>query len=252
MHRSVSHLSTRTGHPRRGTVACVMVGVVLLFGVGVGVGVGAVAFASGGDPLQPCGIAGPTTRAAIPPREHPRATGSAAAVPFEPLLIAPPVRWQLFAGTALPYSATAGPRIVDGPVHAGFERSQVGALLAAAHLGTRYLHSPGSGWRDVVARQVLPGPGRDAYVRMRATIEDVTDNPGGHGQPAGFRVLAFTPDVAVVQEAVRFPLSGVLQVTSTTLRWVGGDWRLQLQPDGSTSPTAQQAPDLDGFVVWGP
>lgn len=173
------------------------------------------------------------------------------AATVEPLLAAPPVTWQLFAGVPLPYSATAGPSIVDGPVYAGFERSQVGALLAAAHLGTRYLLTPGSGWRDVVAQQVLPGPGRDAYVRIRATAEDA-DSSGGHGQPVGFRILAFTPDLAVVQEAVRFPLSGVLQVTSTTLRWVGGDWRLQLQPDGSTSPTAQQAPDLDGFVVWGP
>lgn len=173
---------------------------------------------------------------------------------FEPLLTAPPVTWELFEGVPLPYSATAGPRLVDGPVYAGFARSQAGALLAAAHLATRYLLTPSPGWRQVVARQVLPGPGRDAYVRLRATVDDVPDaaNAGGQGQPAGFRVLAFTPDVAVVQEAIRFPRSGVLQVTSTTLRWAGGDWRLQLQPDGSTSPTAQQVADLDGFVLWGP
>ena len=41
------------------------------------------------------------------------------------------------------------------------------------------------------------------------------------------------------------------QVTTTTVKWVHGDWRLELQPDGGPSPTAQTVPDLDGFVVWG-
>lgn len=228
-------------------------GSVLAATVAAALAAGAVlvALAGGGTPSA-------APAAALPPGTAPpsAADGSSELVQTPaaaaPLLTAPPVSWRLFAGVPLPYSASAGPRTVDGPVHAGFERSQAGALLATAHLGTRYLLTGGSGWRQVVARQVLPGPGRDAYVRLRATVEDVTNSPGAPGQPAGFRFLAFTPDVAVVQEAVRFPLSGVLQVTSTTLRWVGGDWRLQLQPDGSTSPTAQQVPDLDGFVVWGP
>ena len=169
----------------------------------------------------------------------------------EPLLVAPEVTWHVFSGVPLPYSETAGPRSVDGPIFAGYERSPSGALLAAAHLGTRSLLTPGSGWLDVVEAQVLPGPGRDALVAVRAEV-DTLDPPGTYGQPAGFRFVAFTPDVAVLQEASKFPLTGRLQVTTTTLRWVDGDWRLELQPDGSASPTAQSVQDLDGFVVWGP
>jgi hypothetical protein len=248
MRGSMSELSPGSGSPARGRrAACLLAAALLLSGAGAG----AVALTGGVADRSPQAEGQAAARTAMPPNEEPSAPGSVAAMPFEPLLTAPPVTWQLFAGVPLPYSATAGPSLVDGPVHAGFERSQAGALLAAAHLGTRYLLTPSPGWRDVVARQVLPGPGRDAYVRLRASVDDAA-SPGGHGQPAGFRVVAFTPDVAVVQEAIRFPQSGVLQVTSTTLRWVGGDWRLQLQPDGSTSPTAQQVPDLDGFVVWGP
>lgn len=169
----------------------------------------------------------------------------------EPLLIAPEdVSWQLFMGVALPYSPTAGPAAVDGPVYSGFERSQSGALLAAVQLGTRYLLTPAEGWREVLDRQVLPGAGRDAFAVNRAGA-DPQAPPGTYGQIAGFRVVTFTPDVAVVQLVSRFPTSGVLQVTTTTVRWVGRDWRLQLQPDGGTSPTAQAAPSLDGFVVWG-
>jgi hypothetical protein len=169
----------------------------------------------------------------------------------EPLLVAPEnVTWQLFMGVALPYSPTAGPAAVDGPVYRRFERSQAGALLAAVHLGTRYLLTPGEGWREVLDRQVLPGAGRDAFAVNRTGV-DPQAPAGTYGQIAGFRVVTFTPDVAVVQLVSRFPTSGVLQVTTTTVRWVGGDWRLQLQPDGGTSPTAQAVPSLDGFVVWG-
>jgi hypothetical protein len=181
----------------------------------------------------------------------PEQAEQAAVVAVEPLLVAPEnVSWQLFMGVALPYSPTAGPAAVDGPVYRGFDRSQAGALLAAVHLGTRYLLTPGEGWREVLDRQVLPGSGRDAFAVNRAGV-DPQAPPGTYGQITGFRVVTFTPDVAVVQLVSRFPTSGVLQVTTTTVRWVGGDWRLQLQPDGGTSPTAQAVPSLDGFVVWG-
>ena len=183
---------------------------------------------------------------------HP--TPGAAASPgvggSDPLLRAPQVNWQLFSGVALPYSPTAGPLKHDGPVFSGFERSQAGALIAAAQLATRYLLTPGSGWRDVVARQVLPGTGRDAYLRVRAQVE-VNDPPGTYGQLAGFRIVAYTGDVAVIQQVSRFSYTGRLQVTTATVEWVGGDWRLELQPDGGSSPTAQAVPNLDGFVMWG-
>ena len=112
--------------------------------------------------------------------------------------------WQLFSGVALPYSSTAGPRSVDGPVYAGYERSQTGALIAAAQLGTRYLLTPGDGWREVAERQVLPGVGREVFLAARAEVDDLDVPPGTYGQLAGFRVVAFTPDVAVI--CVREPV----------------------------------------------
>ena len=47
----------------------------------------------------------------------------------------------------------------------------------------------------------------------------------------------------------------MIQVTTATVRWVDGDWKLQLQPDGSQSPYATTIPDLAsaGFVpLWAP
>lgn len=233
--------------PQPGTVAAGVVAVVIL------IGAGAVALSGGGSPsaAPTSGSVAPVSPGPAPPATaRPVAPTPGEAATEGPLLVAPKVDWQLFAGVPLPYSRTAGPTQVDGPIYSGYERSQIGALIAAAQLGTRYLLTPGDGWREVLERQVLPGVGRDTFARLRAGV-DGQDPPGTYGQPAGFRFAAFTPDVAVVQEVTRFPLSGNLQVTTTTLKWADGDWRLELQPDGSTSPTAQAVADLDGFVVWG-
>jgi hypothetical protein len=234
--------------PRPGTVAAGVVAVVLL------VGAGAVALSDGNSRITPDSPpAVIATATATPTASTPAAveTNSAPATTAEgPLLVAPPLDWQLFDGVPLPYSRTAGPTRVDGPVYSGYARSQTGALIAAAQLATRYLLTPGEGWRQVLERQVLPGAGREVFARLRAGV-DQDAPPGTYGQPAGFRFVAFTPDVAAIQLVSRFPMTGGLQVVVVTVKWTGGDWRLELQPDGSSSPTAQAVPDLDGFVVWG-
>ena len=240
---------------RLGTIAAGGALVLMLLGAG------AVALLGGGGAGPVPAVRPPiASTAAVPagPALRPERAGTTpAAGPsagVEPLLTPPAVRWELFAGVALPYSPEAGPTMVDGPVYSGFERSQPGALLAAAHLGVRYLLTPGQGWRQVLERQVLPGAGRDTYASNRAGVEP-DDPPGTYGQYAGFRIVAYTGDVAVIQLASRFALTGRLQVSTSTVKWVGddagGDWRLEVQPDGGTSPTAQAVADLDGFVVWG-
>ena len=231
--------------------AAAVAGVALLLVAGTTVAVLGADGPSGSPGATPAAaVAADTTST---PDAPPAATapGAADAAVVEPLLVAPEdVTWQLFMGVALPYSSTAGPTVADGSVYGGFEHSQPGALLAAVQLGVRYLLTPGEGWREVLDRQVLPSAGRDAFARNRAGI-DPQAPPGTYGQIAGFRIVTFTPEVAVVQLVSRFPTSGVLQVSTTTVRWVQSDWRLQLQPDGGTSPTAQAVPSLDGFVVWG-
>lgn len=238
--------------PRPGTVVAGAVAMMLLAGAG------AVALfgASGPSSVPAATPTGPVTPAALP---SPDVDGAPSAAPSlmpagvaddEPLLVAPQVDWQLFAGVALPYSGTAGPLQVDGPVFSGYERSQTGALIAAVQIANRYLFTPGEQWRQVVERQVLPGVGREVFVGNRAGVV-ADDPPGTYGQAAGFRFVAFTPDVASIQLVSRFPTTGNLQLVTVTVRWVERDWRLQLQPDGGTSPTAQAVDDLDGFVVWG-
>ena len=163
------------------------------------------------------------------------------------------ISWSLFNGIALPSSATAGPTRVDGAVHAGFAHSPEGALVADAQIAVRYIATPGTGWRDVLAKQIVPGPGVNAYVKARneAGLGDVVHvDTAGVGQLAGFRFVTYTPSVAVVQIAVRFPSNGQYQVATNTVEWLGGDWKLQLLPDGSSASTVQKVSDLAGFVPW--
>lgn len=217
-------------------------------------GAGALLFTNGqgGAPATGSTISAGTadSAAAVDPIDGGASRRPANLAVVEPLLHPPAVTWRLFSGVALPFSSTDGPRLVDGPVSDGFARTQPGALIAAVQIGTRYLLTGGQGWRQVTARQVLAGVGRDVYVAARARVV-LDDPPGSYGQLAGFRVLAFTPDVAVLQLVSRFASSGRLQLTTSTVKWVDGDWRLELQPDGGPSPTAQAVANLDGFVVWG-
>lgn len=164
---------------------------------------------------------------------------------------APPgIRWESYEGVLLPYSAVAGPREIDGPIARGFERSPTGALLASQHIGTRHFVTPDNGWLVVTEQQVLPGPGRDAYIAARSGVGDEPP-AGGFGQTAGFRFVTYSPDIAVIQIVSRFPSTGNLQLVTETVKWHDGDWRLELQPEGGTSPGAQRVSSLDGFVRWG-
>ncbi|NHC47161.1 hypothetical protein [Motilibacter aurantiacus] len=151
---------------------------------------------------------------------------------------------------ALPVSDADGPTRIDGPVYAGYSHTPTGALLAAAHLGFRYLITPGDGWRDVVEQQVLPGEGKDAYIPLREKVTDDSPQPGQYGQVAGFKFVTYTEDVAVIGMVYRYA-SGNMAAVTTTVRWSNGDWRLELQPDGGTSPTRQGVSSTAGYIPWG-
>ncbi len=158
------------------------------------------------------------------------------------------VSWSLYDGVALPFSAAAGPTRFDGPVAAGYAHTPLGALIAAEQIDSRSFVTPRGGWRQVTEQQVLPGAGRTAFIAARAKVSD--EPPAtGLGQTAGFRFVTYSPDVAVIEYASKFP-DGHLQATTSTVRWSAGDWRLELQPDGSTSPTVQPISELTGYVPW--
>ncbi|GAA4140833.1 hypothetical protein [Actinomadura keratinilytica] len=160
------------------------------------------------------------------------------------------ITWQVYKTMALPYSSTAGPLNVsaDGEVARCFAHTPVGALIAAVHLSSRYVFS--RQWRVIADEQVVPGPGRDAYLKLRGNrgVDAVT--PGSLGQIAGFQFVTYDPQTAVVQLVMRFS-NGQMSVSAVTVKWQAGDWKLELKPNGSPSNSQQLVSSLAGFTPWG-
>lgn len=162
------------------------------------------------------------------------------------------VRWEIYQGRAVPYSSEHGPRKVDryGPA-TGFARSPEGALVAAANLSTRVRLAPDAVWREVVETHVIAGEGRDKWVSMRSGISIKPGVPASTQltQLAGFRLLNYTPALAAFEFVSRAP-NGSLQSAQVTVAW-DGDWKVVLQPDGSTGGAAYPVKDLTGYTAWG-
>ena len=198
------------------------------------------------------GPAGPTGRTA-PPSALP--SGSVSIAPVEPaqtqvaLTEAPSsVTWELFQGVALPVSATDGPARITGAVHSGFARSPTGALIADAQINIRRVATPAvAGLRQIAEEQLAPGPGKTAYLNLIASLRDNAPPAGGYTQYIGFRYLTYTPDLAVISLATRGK-SGRIQVGTDTLRWLAGDWKLELPASGLQQPQVVQ--DITGYVPW--
>ncbi len=236
----VEYDSGMTDHkPSRGLLAAVVVLVLL-------VGVSLVALLlnrdNGGGAVQ---AVPSVTRTAA----QPSATRSAQVEGLPPLTAAPAgVTWELFQGVALPISRTDGPTRVVGAVHAGFSRTPTGALLAAAQIAGRSIAEPSlSGLREIGQRQLAAGPGQTAYLNLVSSFKDNKPPATGFAQYAGFRYITYTSDLAVISLGTRGK-TGRLQVGTDTLRWVDGDWKLELPANGLQQPQVVQ--NLAGYVPW--
>jgi len=184
--------------------------------------------------------------------KHTPSSGSACHVPTGsqavPQYTPQGITWQLYQTVALPYSSTAGPMIVDGGVARCYAHDPLGALLAASQIPYRYLIAPD--WRQVVQQQVMPGKGVQVYVPERSKATNAGGNqPGDYNQLAGFKFVTYSPAVAVIEIASKNG-NGGLEAGPVTVDWSDGDWKLQLQPDGSSSPQVLPITSVVGFATW--
>lgn len=161
------------------------------------------------------------------------------------------VTWTLFEGFGLPTSTDVGPTTVKGSVASGYSHSPTGALIAAAQLYVRVGFARDADWRAAVEAGTIPGPGRDAWIRVRAPLTGKLGNsePGRLAQTAGFAFTGYSPELAVIALAGGNPTVGY-QSSTVTLVWRDGDWKLQQGPDGSTSTNLHRMTDLSGFIPW--
>lgn len=225
-------------------------GALLLVVVVAGVLLSVRGHSGGGSVAAPA-----STSVTTAPTAAPTAAASPSAGPVDggvkALATAPTTRWALYQGFAVPYSAVYGPRTVDGYGPAtGYAHDAGGALFAAAQLNARIPLGPNGAWEKTVAAQVVPGPARDAGL---AASKDRNIAPGtvpyAINQIVGYRIATYTPDVALVELVARIP-TGQLQSSTSTVRWMGGDWKLQLTPASRVGTDPVPVPSLAGYVPW--
>ena len=156
-------------------------------------------------------------------------------------------RWDTQTGYPLPISTTDGPAKRDpaGPWSC-FADTPSGAVLAAYIIPLR-VAGVAANWQEVARQQTMPGAGQEAL--LAAGLGQTTSVT-----PRGFSVSAFSPDRATVAE---YEHTGEGDFTCTIdVRWYQGDWRVELQDDGSTSTgcVAQVPDDVHpvGAMMCGP
>jgi hypothetical protein len=159
------------------------------------------------------------------------------------------LRWQPFQGIALPVT-DQGPRHIDAAVASGFDRSTVGAALAATHASVRISVANDGQWSRVGAAMLAPGPRRDAWAVARARISITAPITGGP-KLLGYYITRYSPDATDVDLYTLHP-DNSLTLHHTTVLWQHEDWRLELPDTSPASATAVAAvattpPDLVAF-----
>jgi hypothetical protein len=159
------------------------------------------------------------------------------------------VTWELFQAIAVPASAAAGPLKREGDLRSCYAHTPTGALIAATQIEPRLTYS--SSWRQILDRQVMDGAGKNAFLADRKAKGVPGVLPaGGVAQYAGFKFVTYSPDTAVIDVANRLGpdtwVSGI-----STVKWRGGDWKLEIRPDGTPSAEGQDLSSLTGYVPWG-
>lgn len=155
------------------------------------------------------------------------------------------VTWQQVGLGALPFSASAGPRTVTGGVPSGFTHDQSGALLAASQILGRLSWAATTPAEMRAVAQQMTAPSAQAAA---ALTYGPPDDPALIPQLAGYQILTYTPQAAVINLALRF--HATVRVVPAALAWTGGDWRLS----GAPGPLAQSSwaavDDLTGYVLF--
>ncbi len=150
------------------------------------------------------------------------------------------VTWKSVDHYWIPISPTAGP--VQRPVGKAwtcFAHTPTGALIAGWTIQSRLLGA--SDLHDVVAKQLVPGPGVSA---AEALIPG--SQPATAPLPVGFTFVSYTQEQATISYVSQ--QQGELASCTQQLQWYDGDWRQVVGPQGALTTGCQSAPA--GYIPW--
>jgi hypothetical protein len=192
---------------------------------------------------------GPTSTTSVPPTTT---TGAGCTLPTGDQTVPEGtpqgVTWQIYESVALPQSPIYGPQHIDGDIARCYAHNPVGALIAATQIAARIELAP-----DVkpAKEQLVANAGQRAFIatQQKALNSGNGVDPGTYAQFAGFKYVTYTPAVAVIEVATKTP-EAVLQASTLTVKWMDGDWKLELQPTGDTTPNVLPLSNLVGYSTW--
>ncbi|MDQ0808450.1 hypothetical protein QFZ63_000164 [Streptomyces sp. B3I7] len=146
----------------------------------------------------------------------------------------------------VPTSPSAGPLKTNGPVAWCYAHTPMGAVMAA-HMITSRMSSPD--WRTVADEQLVPGRSRDSFAALRSTVVvSKADGPTGAAYE-GFSVSDYSQQTAKIGMLIR-STKGVVISTTVSMRWSGGDWKVEPLPDGSLYTPISQETSNGQFHMW--
>lgn len=143
------------------------------------------------------------------------------------------ISWSIIGGDEpVPASPVAGPRDTQGGLAKGFTHDTLGAAVAAVNISSRLASEVGPQVYEATARKQCFGDVETALNQIRNSF---TNAPPGAAKPSEiwYRVAGGDPtgDLVLMSVALKTPESverGGYAGLEMTMRWVDGDWKVQV------------------------
>jgi hypothetical protein len=224
-------------------VVAIFLAVVL-----VGGGIAAVTGAFGGDKNT---TAAPTQAPSKTPSVPDGATSVCGLKGYETtstLNAAPKAKWDLVGTIAAPTDAKgAGPGLTssDG-VRSCYSHTAEGALYAIVNY---YAQATDARLLPHIADLVAPGSGKEAA--LKKATGDSTDASSTRLQVAGFKVNNYSASEATIDVVWTVTSeNNTLVSMPMVMKWVDGDWKVEVTDEGEFPFTASAVASLGGYIPW--
>jgi hypothetical protein len=182
-------------------------------------------------------------------RDHGSAT-TADGRPAAPVSASPVISWSNVGGSPVPVSHTNGPRHAGGGRATGFSHDALGAALAAVNISFRLASEVGPQVYEATAREQCFGDVDGTLEQIRSSTSTASQESTTPSE-FWYKVTGGDPtgDLVLISIAIKTPQStagGGYIGSDHTMRWVAGDWQMQVHP-----PRASIIPSVRGFTLLG-
>jgi hypothetical protein len=167
-----------------------------------------------------------------------------------PTATSPGITWSTVGGSPVPVSPTHGPRNTEGGRATGFSHDALGAALAAVNISFRLASEVGPQVYEPTVREQCFGDVDTTLQQIRTSTSTASEESTTPSE-FWYKVTGGDPtgDLVLISIAIKTPQStdgGGYISSDHTMRWVAGDWQMQVPP-----PRASIIPSVSGFTLLG-